>query len=64
MHWLIPNISTNHHTHVQWDHMPNIQNINIKETSHAMGLMHIGVSSKFKILQTPFILIEQSSQTL
>ena len=48
--WLTPNISNNHHTHVQLGLMPNIEIINIKATSHAMGLIPISVRSKFEIL--------------
>ena len=39
--------------------MPNIQNINIKATSYAMGLMPISVRTKFKILQISSIKIQE-----
>ena len=41
--------------YVQWGLTPNIQNINIKVTSYAMGLRPINVRSKFEILHSSYL---------
>ena len=56
MHWLTPNISNNHHTHVQWGLMPNIEYKN-KSNSCTMGLIPIMFKVKIRDITSLSVLI-------